>query len=223
MALVYYKCMIPEYLKSKVQGSSAGSDSTELEIPAGGQDHQLVLIEQLIPQNALLPTADITVTINVAAEGPPPEKYDPLSICVADKPVGGTALGVQLRDPSEYHSIGPYQGITGKSGYALTAIQELKSTEKDAARDYQRGDLQRYPQYFTIKIKPNPPSPSPQSFLKMAPWGLCSSAANGGISLSHNYPTPLNPQDGLFLVLYRNKSTEAYTINMIEVTIYQDA
>ena len=226
MALLYYKCMIPEYLKTRVNAavSSTGSDSTELEIPTGGQDHQLILIDQLLaPGNTQLNNADITVTINVAAEGPPAEKYDPLSICIADKPVGGTAMGVQLRDPTEYHTIGPYQGISGTSGHILSAIQEHKSTESDAARDYKHGDLQRYPQYFTIKIKPNPPNPTPQSFLPMAPWGLCSSAANGGISLSHNYPTPINPQDGLFLVLYRNKSTESYTINMLEVTIYLDA
>ncbi len=63
---------------------------------------------------------------------------------------------------------------------------------------------------FRIKLKPSDL------------WGLCSSSANGGISLSYGYPNPLNLGDGLQLVLFRNKNTETYTINMIEVAIYED-
>ena len=208
--VIFYKCMTPTYLKSKVIGvGTSGSDDTELEIGQDSQNNEVILRQTLLNQHDKVSSCDdLTVAINMACEGPPPKVYDPLSIMISD---GRNAMGVQLRDPSEYHTIGPYQGIAGDDGRLLTNITELKSTEKDAAYDYQHGQLQRWPQMFRILLKPN------------SYWGLCSSAANGGISLSYNYPKQLNVAFGLQLVLFRNKSTETYTINMIEVTVSKDS
>lgn len=202
--LIYYKCMTPEFLKTEVRGvGTAGSDETELHIGKDTQDNEFILDVDLISRGKLKRGDDITVVINVAAEGPPPQTYDPLAIMIGD---GDRAMGVQLRDPSEYHTIGPYQGIAGDVGRMLTDITYLPSDEKN----YTHGQLQRWPQLFEIKLKP-------QSY-----WGVCSSAANGGISLSFTYPRELHIDEGIKLYLFRNKRTETYTINMIEVLIYKD-
>ena len=207
--VLFYKCMPPSYLQTKVIGvGTSGSDDTELEIGQDSQNNEVILRQTLLRRNEVHGGDDLTVAINLACEGPPPKVYDPLSIMISDS---RDAMGVQLRDPTEYHTIGPYQGIAGDDGRLLTNITELKSTEKDAAYDYQHGQLQRWPQMFRILLKPN------------GYWGLCSSAANGGISLSFSYPKRLRVDDGLELVLFRNKSTETYTINMIEVTVTKDS
>ena len=200
--------MTPDFLKGTVEGvSTTGSSSTELEIGTDSQNYEIILRQQLLTSRQVKRNADITVKINVAAEGPPPSKYDPLAIMIGDS---FHVMGVQLRDPTEYHTIGPYQGIAGEDGYQLTNIKELKSTEKET--NYRPGEWQRWPQMFNIILKPN----------SRPPWGLCSSAANGGISLSYVYPRNLRLDQGLDLVLFRGKSTETYAINMIEVSIYED-
>ena len=205
--LIFYKCMPPDYLKKKVIGvETTGSDDTELAIGKDSQNMEIFLRDKLLPEFLLSRHEDITVTINVAAEGPKPSYYDPMSIMIGDTE---TVMGVQLRDPSEYHTIGPYQGIAGDDGRQLTNITYLKSTEKEI--DYARERWQRWPQMFRIKLKPS------------SYWGLCSSAANGGISLSYSYPKALSLNNGLELVLFRNKSSEMYTINMIEVFIHKDS
>lgn len=200
--------MTPDFLAGTVQGvSTTGSSSTELDIGTDSQNYEIILRETLLTGRQVRRNADITVKINVAAEGPPPSKYDPLAIMIGDS---FSVMGVQLRDPTEYHTIGPYQGIAGEDGYQLTSIKELKSTEKEV--NYRPGEWQRWPQMFNIVLKPS----------ARPPWGLCSSAANGGISLSFAYPRNLRLDQGLDLVLFRGQSTETYTINMIEVSIYED-
>ena len=201
---LYYKCMTPEFLRKEVEGvGTAGSDETELHIGQDGQDNEFILDVELIARRKLRSSDDITVVINVAAEDPPSKVYDPLAIMIG---AGDKAMGVQLRDPKEYNTIGPYQGIAGEVGKLLTDITYLPSDEKN----YTYGQGQRWPQLFEIKLKP-------QSY-----WGVCSSAANGGISLSFTYPKRLPLDEGLKLYLFRNKRTATYTINMIEVIIYKD-
>ena len=200
-------CPQATYLKTKVIGvGTSGSDDTELEIGQNSQNNEEILCQTLLKGNNVGGVDDLTVAINLACEGPPPKVYDPLSIMISDS---RDAMGVQLRDPSEYHSMGPYQGIAGDDGRLLSNITTLKYTEKDSAYDYKPRDVQRWPQMFRILLKPN------------GYWGLCSSAANGGISLSFSYPKRLRVDDGLQLVLFRNKSTETSTFNMIEVTVRQ--
>lgn len=217
--LIYYKCMLPNFLKTRVFGvATVGSTDTELVINQDTADFEKILQLPIFGPGILPANLDITVCINVSAEGPPPKRYDPLAICISDN---AKVMGVQLRDPSEYVSIAPYQGIFGNKGHILTSVHELKSNEKE--ENFRRGDWQRWPQMFQIKLKPNPPRAQPADPQNMPPWGLCSSAANGGISLSYIYPAPLQINDGIDLELYRNKSTETYTINMIEVSVYQDS
>ncbi len=59
----------------------------------------------------------------MAAEGPLPSKYDPLAIVIGDT---HNIMGVQLRDPSEYHDIGPYRGIYADDGNMMTNITYIK-------------------------------------------------------------------------------------------------
>ncbi len=69
----------------------------------------------------------------MVAEGPPPSKYDPLAIVIGDT---HNVMGVQLRDPSDYHVMGPYQGIYADDGNMMTNITYIKSSEKE--QDYKR-------------------------------------------------------------------------------------
>lgn len=65
--------MTPVFLKKEVEGvGTAGSDETELHIGQDGQDNEFILDVDLIAKKKLSSSDDITVVINVAAEGPPP-------------------------------------------------------------------------------------------------------------------------------------------------------
>ena len=196
--------MTPTFLKSKIVGivDTTGTTETELKIGADSAAHEIILEVELLT-SGLQNDDDITVVINVATEGPPPSKYDPLAIMITD---GDNAMGIQLRDPTEYRTMGPYVGIAGEYGRQLTDIQINKSDELN----YKPGDWQRWPQSYQIQLKPN------------SYWGTCSSPAHGGISLSFVYPKRLRFRRQLSLVLYRGEKSENYTINMIEVSVYKD-
>ncbi len=213
--LLYYKCMTPTYLESFLINPNlkGGSDDIEFKVGAGGTEYQRLLTVPLLPRSTKPGERDdLTITINVAAEGPKPSYYDPLSVCITD---GDQVMGIQLRDPSEYtdKKLGPYMSAYGGYGFSLVNPVFKPSTEGESNFAYER--WRRWPQMFNIRIKPNP------TFAQ--PWGLCSSSINGGISLSFDYPRQLDVNNDLSLTLFRFKPTEKYTINMIEVAIYKDA
>ena len=218
--LVYYKCMTPDFLKDKVFNKSltAGSSDTELKIGQDDSTFEVILDVPILPER--LPgdpdRTDLTVCISIAAEGPPPTYYDPLSVCITDRQ---KVMGVQLRDPSEYagkEGLAPYMGVYGDFGRNLTNPKIIESTEKE--QNFHRNMWLRWPQMFNIKLKPNPAG----GVFGLPPWGLCSSAVAGGVSLSYSYPDKLDVDNRLDLVLYRYKPSETYIINMINVAIYKD-
>ena len=213
--LLYYKCMTPKYLEKFVDRLiEGGSDDIELKINPSGTEYRRLLSVQLLPQNFGPPQErdNLTIMINVAAEGPKPSYYDPLSVCISD---GRDVMGIQLRDPTEYtkKEFGPYMSMYGRDGYSLTNVVNKPSAEHEQNFNYE--EWRRWPQMFNIRIKPNPGQDQP--------WGLCSSSINGGVSLSFTYPRQLDVARPLSLNLFRYKSSESYTINMIEVAIYKDA
>ncbi|XP_064406542.1 uncharacterized protein LOC135351474 [Halichondria panicea] len=217
--LLYYKCMTPDFLKTTTTGvSTTGSNDTELKIGTDAAPFEAILHVPIFDKfkgNAVVPE-DITVCINVAAEGPKANYYDPMAVCVTDNQ---NVMGIQLRDPSEYKKagLGPYMAIYG--GFGKTVVSPVIIQSNETEDNFKRESWLRWPQMFNIKIKPNPSAGT----LGSPAWGLCSSACAGGTSLSYIYPNKLDLKNGLQLVLYRNKTTETYTINMIEVAIYKDA
>ncbi len=213
--LLYYKCMTPKYLEKFVDRLiEGGSDDIELKIQASGTEYKRLFTVPLLGRNfgRRDERDNLTILINVAAEGPKPSYYDPLSVCISD---GRDVMGVQLRDPSEYHKegFGPYMSMYGRDGFNLSEVINKASTEHET--NFKHGDWLRWPQMFNIRIKPNPGQDQP--------WGLCSSSVNGGVSLSFTYPRTLDVNNELSLNVFRYKPSESYTINMIEVAIYKDA
>ena len=219
--LLYYKCMTPEFLKSALTDQSLlqpGSGDTELKVGTDTVQFDSILDVTLLAKKAKGDPArdDLTVVINVAAEGPKPSWYDPLAVCITDRK---NVMGIQLRDPSEYKKagLGPYMGIFSPFGPSLGNPTIVQSIEKE--QDFKYESWLRWPQMFNIKLKPNPTGSGAFGHT----WGLCSSAAAGGTSLSYTLGPTLDVDEQLDLVLYRNKKTETYTINMIEVAVYRDA
>ena len=213
--LIYYKCMTPEFLKPHVIGvGTSGSTETELNIAQDSQNNEIILRVDLFPAGKLAQNDDITVVMNVVTEGPDPiyppppvpppvtpwRRPDPLAFMVSD---GDKAVGIQVRDTDEYHSIGPYQGISGRVGGQLTHIKYLRGGVEPVT-SYPR----RWPQLFEIILKPQ------------STWGACSTAIEGGHSFSTAFPFPLRIDSGLKLEVYRHRLIETYTINMIEVAVY---
>ena len=211
--------MTPDFLKKTTVGvSTTGSNDTELKIGTDAAPFEAILHVPIFDKfEGDEAPEDITVCINVAAEGPKASFYDPMAVCITDN---HHVMGIQLRDPSEYTKagLGPYMSIYG--GFGRTIVDPVVTKSNETELDFERETWLRWPQMFNIKIKPNP---SGGVFGGSPAWGLCSSAVSGGTSLSYIYPNKLNLKHGLQLVLYRNKITETYTINMIEVAVYKDA
>ena len=219
--LLYYKCMTPDFLKTALVDQhllATGSGDTELKIGTDTAQYDAILdVPLLSPRTFGDPDrTNLTVCINIAAEGPKPSYYDPLSVCITDRK---NVIGIQLRDPSEYtkKDLGPYMGISGAFGPSLKGPTIVKSVEKE--QDFRYESWLRWPQMFNIKLKPNPHAGGVFGHA----WGLCSSAVAGGTSLSYTLGEKLDVDRRLDLILYRYRTTETYTINMIEVAVYRDA
>lgn len=216
--LLYYKCMTPAYLRTKaVSLNLDGSDDTELKIGPDDTQYESILHVPLFGKaKDALERSDLTVMINIAAEGAAVNCYDPLSVCITDHL---NVMGVQLQDTSQYNKVGsgPYLGIYGQFGRTLLNPTIIKSAEKE--KNFINAAWIRWPQTFNIKIKPNPKG----DVFGAPAWGSCTSATGGGVSLSYVFPNKLDMERPLDLVLYRYKADKSYVINSIEVIIVKDA
>jgi len=93
--LLYYKTLIPDTLLAHTDPHvrRQGTNSTELKVGTDAREYEGIINVELLQPGILRNDDDITVVINVAAEGPPPSTYEPLSVCITDHE---EVVGIQL-------------------------------------------------------------------------------------------------------------------------------
>ena len=128
---------------------------------------------------------------------------DPLTWSVANN--RDRAIGIQLRDITEYRTLGPYVGVEGDPGralehYGLTGQEQAETSTST-----------HWPRVFNIDLKP------------LEKTGYCWTAIDTGHLFSCEFD-PYNPtidptKDDIYLDVYRFKDAETYNINFVKLTI----
>lgn len=134
---------------------------------------------------------------------------DPLAWC-ATSLKSQQVLGIQLRDITEYGSIGPYIGIEGQPGRDKLKEQVLRGKEEEISRT-----STHWPRVFNMTLKP----------MEQPAIGYCwSSIENGHLFTCEfdrgNTRYKVDPtQDDVYLEAYRYRVAETYNINFVKLTI----
>ena len=167
-------------------------------------DWENILRVPLIPSGELSNLEDITVKMKVGVVLPEPDKSrDPMSYMISD---GDKSVGIQLLDPNhDYATLGPYRAVEGDS-----ATAKLRNPKVDVAATV-TSTSKNNPDQFELSFKPS------------ELFGCAYCAIDDGHKIVAQYADSLKLSQGLTFELYRFKSTESYTINYIEITVYKDS
>lgn len=227
MALVYTKHMTPKWLNNyrnefidwNVDGIR--EKDTVLEIPGDNSDFERIVTIDLIDTDVTARTDVMVFKIRASLEHVSPlieprvrqpRIRDPLSIMISD---GDRAVGVQIQDPEDYHTIGPYVGIEGDAGSILTNITRHDSQMKDSDK-VPDSERRRWPQVFDIIIRVSNKRRETECSAS------CYSAVRGGLAITSAFSNPLNARGPWSLELYRGEREETYNINYLDVQVFTE-
>ena len=148
--------------------------------------------------------ADVTVNMVVGVVLPEPQQpRDPMSYMITD---GDFAMGIQLVDPNQdYAKYGPYRAVEGEA-----ARTKLRNPNDNVCATVTTNSKNN-PDQFKLTFKPS------------EAWGSAYCAIDDGHKIVAQYSDALKLSKGLKFELYRYKSTERYTINYVEITVYQNS
>lgn len=209
--VLFHRLMLPKWLRESrsVEWNSGAldegeSDELKLVIKQDSSDWETIFRILLIPKGELADEADITVKMKIGVVLPEPQQpRDPMSYMISD---GDKSYGIQLLDPNnDYNTLGPYRAVEGDS-----ARNKLNNPNVDVATTV-RSSSRNNPDQFELAFKPS------ESF------GSAYCAIDDGHKITALYSDVLELSKGLWFELYRFKSTERYTINYIEITVYEDS
>ena len=180
-------------------------DDTHLFIKKDSIDYERVfrfpLVQKLPPAQSLkLEDLEVSLEVGLKYTGSS-VKRDPLSWTVASN---DHAIGIQLRDLTEYRTLGPYVGVEGTPGRVLNNHGLVGTTEETATN-------QHWPRYFRITIKP------------LEKLAVCRTPIDDGHLFTVEYdrynPTVDITRSDLWLDVYRYDDAESYIINYVKVTV----
>ena len=197
--------MLPNWLRNNATWrSDYGGNDLNLVILPDASDWENILRVPLIPSGELSNLEDITVKMKVGVVLPEPDKSrDPMSYMISD---GDKSVGIQLLDPNhDYATLGPYRAVEGDS-----ATAKLRNPKVDVAATVTSTSTNN-PDQFELSFKPS------------ELFGSAYCAIDDGHKIVAQYADSLKLSQGLTFELYRFKSTESYTINYIEITVYKDS
>ena len=202
--VLYHRLMLPNWLRQNAKWNSPyeGND-LELVIKQDSSDWENIFRVQLIPRGQLKDDDDITVKMKVGVVLPEPQQpRDPMSYMISD---GDFSVGIQLLDPNnDYATKGPYRAVEGDSA------AKLRNPDVNVAATVSTNSRNN-PDQFELAFKPG------------ERFGSAYCAIDDGHKIVAQYSKSLELSRGLTFEMYRFKSTERYTINYIEVTVYMDS
>lgn len=197
--------MLPNWLRKNADWRSPfEGDDLNLVIKPDSSDWENIFRVQLIPSGQLKDDDDITVKMKVGVVLPEPQQpRDPMSYMISD---GDFSVGIQLLDPNhDYAKSGPYRAVEGDSASA-----KLRNPNVDVAATVSTRSKNN-PDQFELTFKPG------------ELFGSAYCAIDDGHKIVAQYSDSLKLSKGLTFEMYRFKSEERYTINYIEITVYQDS
>ena len=203
--LLYHRLMLPNWLRRNAEWN-CGYEGNDLNLVVlqDSSDWENIFRVRLIPPGVMCNEEDITVKMRVGVVLPEPQRpRDPMSYMISD---GDFSVGIQLLDPNhDYATLGPYRAVEGESARA-----KLRNPNVDVAATV-RSTSRNNPDQFELSFKPS------------ELFGSAYCAIDDGHKIVAQYSDTLKLSQGLTFQLYRFKSTERYTINYIEITVYKDS
>ena len=152
-------------------------------------------------QGEYVSVEDLEISLEVGLEYTGTQIHkDPILFTVASD---DWAIGIQLRDLTEYTTLGPYIGYEGKPGRVLS--QHSPTLDKELATN------PHWPRYFRMTFKP------------LEKVAVCRTPIDDGHLLTvvydkHNPIVDVTKSD-LYLDVYRFNDFENYIINYIKATV----
>ena len=178
-------------------------DDTHLRIKKDQADYERIFQLPIVPKMSVPgdKITDLVVELEVGLEytGTAVRK-DPLSWTVSND---DHAIGIQLRDLTEYRTLGPYVGIEGTPG------KRVLEYPANVGKNEEKASNQHWPRYFFITIKP------------LERLAYCRSPIDNG----HLFTAEFDNQNPLVdfhssdmkLDVYRFDDAESYVINFVKV------
>ena len=176
-------------------------DDTHLSIKKDQVDYERIF-KLPIAKAATFPYVDIVLELEVGLEYTGTAvRRDPLSWMLSND---DHAIGIQLRDLTEYRSLGPYVGVEGTPGRRVLEYPSNPGTNEEKASN------QHWPRYFHITIKP------------LEKVAYCRSPIDDGHLFTVEYdrynPT-IDFSSDLYLDVFRFDDAESYVINFVHVVL----
>ena len=128
-------------------------------------------------------------------------RRDPLSWMLSND---DHAIGIQLRDLTEYRTLGPYVGVEGTPGTKVLENPANTGTNKEKASN------QHWPRYFRITIKP------------LEKVAYCRSPIDDGHLFTveyDRYNATVDLSSDLYLDVFQFDDAESYVINFVHVVL----
>ena len=154
----------------------------------------------LIPAETLNADANLVIKMVIGTDIDIGQGESDPSYVISD---GQFFVGVQIRDKNNYKTSTPCLLMEASSGNTFGSDRRLSSDLPKPAESY-------YPGRVETKL-----SLSDR-------WGTCFTFHDGGFSREMIFQRKLNPQNGLFLEIYADDSSEKVGIKYIEVSIVRE-
>lgn len=177
-------------------------DDTHLSIKKDQADYERIFKLPLVKAGKVTNVKDLVLELEVGLEYTGTSvRRDPLTWSLSNS---DHAIGIQLRDLTEYRTLGPYVGVEGTPGRRVLENPANVGENQDKATN------KHWPRYFRITIKP------------LERVAYCRSPIDDGHLFStqfDRYNPLVDLSSDLNLDVFRFDDAESYTINFAHVVL----
>ena len=195
MYIPFYRLYTPSGILNNAEFTTSyyNYSSTAITFNGGSSIHRRLFKLPLIPHNLLTYSSDITVKITVGLQKAIRSYDSDPKFLLSD---GSNGIGFEMREEAVR-----CQGIQGIMDDVLGSL----STRGGASHE-----SSILPEQLVLTIKPT------------EYWGSCYFAVDSGLISPVSYSRRIYPQQGLWLEVYAEHSSEKYLFNYISVEIHEN-
>ena len=196
MYIPFYKLYTPEIIRSRAEFTTAyyNYSKTAITFSTGGSTYKRLFKIPLIPGGILARNADIAVKISTGLQNAIRSGDSDPKFLISD---GDRGVGFEMREEGSVHC----RSIEGLMGTVLG------SPNARGGASYSASIL---PEEFVITLAPS------------QHWGSCFSALASGLISPATYAQSIYPDQGLWLEVYAEDTSERYLFNYIIVEIHEN-
>ena len=165
---------------------------------------------ELLPKDVLANDDDIVVKLKVGCEYPGSQRRDPMIFtlwCPGDE----AAMSMQINDPADYQSKGPFHGVEAEA-----SSRGLRSVDIEGMKGRPTQTWYRFSEMYEFTYRPNSSGG--------IPWSSAYCGVDTGIySAFGPFFNNLKLKRGLNLGIYRDELNEEYILKSLEISIFRNS